>query len=277
MNDIEVNKDGIKISYVKFIGDSSIGFLLIIFCILCIYAPKIFMPCLDGYQLVDMPKEVGIFVSILLFFLSTAIGGAINALSWFLLVGKLEVWLNQRKIEKRIIEGKKDFLFRFFYGASYNSVPIERAVDFFDLKPGNGNENNFLTFFRLLKRKYFEDTDSHNFFPVIGQRIFFRNLTMIFLLASVACIVPWGGHFHFYCCNFFTYLFLSFFSFLLTLSEDFYLTCKGLTNAYLFCLQHEELSNQFRNKKEEEKIVEFEKIIEKERIKTAKPVTTNQQ
>lgn len=81
MDQIEISKDGIKISYLRLLSDSATGFLVISIFLICFYS--IFA---------SMTYEIKVFALILLFLLSTPFGLIINATSWFLL-GWLEMYI----------------------------------------------------------------------------------------------------------------------------------------------------------------------------------------
>lgn len=82
MSQVELSKDGIKISYMRFLSDTSAGYILILFLVLT----------RGGEIAAKLPQSAvteaaGVFVFLLLFVLATPLGLAINAVSWFALGG----------------------------------------------------------------------------------------------------------------------------------------------------------------------------------------------
>lgn len=91
--DIEVSKDSIKLSYRRYLSDSSAGFILLLSLIWIFF--REFKDIAKA-----LPSEVLLFAGLMLFLLATPVGMLINVLSWFTLEGR------QEAIERRIVSGK---------------------------------------------------------------------------------------------------------------------------------------------------------------------------
>lgn len=92
---IEFSKEGIKISYLRFLSDSAAGQIAILIVVLAYYFPLFGRPlqkALEQGRGSAVPTEVKVLIVVLLFLLSTPLGLAVNAASWFAL-GWLQVWL----------------------------------------------------------------------------------------------------------------------------------------------------------------------------------------
>ena len=96
---VEITKDGMKLSYLRFLSDSAPGYLMIILCGAVILF-RLPMPFFGTSWLHALPNQLSneaqIFFLILLFLLATPIGLMLNALGWFLLgalpISMLRFW-----------------------------------------------------------------------------------------------------------------------------------------------------------------------------------------
>jgi len=120
----ELNKSGIRISYLRFLSDSASGYIaILIFLFLYYYkicniyvldiCSNMFQISVSHTDIILFSEEVEIFVLILLFLLATPLGLFINASGWVLL-GKLQIESEKFWIEKDfflIKSTKEKFLF----------------------------------------------------------------------------------------------------------------------------------------------------------------------
>jgi hypothetical protein len=91
--EIEISKDGLKISYQRYLADSAAGFVVILAVLFVVskgYPLPFFGHSLES--LLKLPDNVQLFVFLLLFLLATPIGLFINGLSWFA-VGWCRIYL----------------------------------------------------------------------------------------------------------------------------------------------------------------------------------------
>lgn len=161
-NNIELSGKGIKFSYTRFLSDSAAGFVLIIILIFAYYNMDIKMNR-------PMPGEVKTFLCLLLFFISTPIGLAINALSWASL-GWVQTYLEKIWFsnESVIIKGTKV------------ELQFEECVEYFGIKKESWQE----------VASYIEsmlDVNKPDFLEGLkfleGLVIFLRNLSLLSLVS----------------------------------------------------------------------------------------------
>src|SRR5713101_2292449 len=93
---IEFSKEGIKFSYRRFLCDGAAGYLVMLFFLFAYYYP-IFGQPLQYFapSRSPIPQEAKVFLLLIAFLLSTPLGLAINAASWFFLgwcIKRLEKW-----------------------------------------------------------------------------------------------------------------------------------------------------------------------------------------
>lgn len=93
MENIAISKDGIEVSYLRYLSDSAAGFIVILIATASYFYP-IFGFTLQEYFKIYIPvsSEMKIFIFLLLFLLSTPMGLIINATSW-LLLGSLQIFI----------------------------------------------------------------------------------------------------------------------------------------------------------------------------------------
>ncbi len=84
--EIEISKDGLKLSYLRYLADSAAGFLVILIVLLAV-SNQVPLPFFGHSfeSLAKMSSDTKLFVFLLLFLLATPLGLLINGLSWFLL------------------------------------------------------------------------------------------------------------------------------------------------------------------------------------------------
>jgi hypothetical protein len=76
--DVEIGKNGLRVSYVRFLSDSAAGYILLVLIILVLVTS-------DALNSHHVEKEIQIAILVLLTILASPIGLAVNALSWFTL------------------------------------------------------------------------------------------------------------------------------------------------------------------------------------------------
>ena len=88
---IEISKQGIKFSYIRFLADSASGYILLLLLIIISYSQDYLILGFKVSEILNLgtfreiSKEIQILVLFLLFLLSTPLGLAMNALSYFCL------------------------------------------------------------------------------------------------------------------------------------------------------------------------------------------------
>lgn len=91
----EVTREGLKLSYVRFLSDSAAGLILLLLLSVA-YVLKKPMPIVGTDWLGVIPKdpstELKVFLFIMAFILATPLGLMLNGISWFLL-GGINIWL----------------------------------------------------------------------------------------------------------------------------------------------------------------------------------------
>ncbi|HEX8844315.1 MAG TPA: hypothetical protein VF791_06710 [Pyrinomonadaceae bacterium] len=178
---IELSKEGIKISYLRFLSDSAAGQIVILVSLAAYYFP-IFGTSLRETYPADFSTEVKILVIILLVLVSSPLGLSINATSWYTLS-----WL-QIKLQRFWFERK--FLFKIeLFKTIHEEFQIERSKDYFHL-----SKENWYARSQLIKETL------HIYHPNIpaslehirGIRTLFRNisfLSLVFFILSL--LIRW--------------------------------------------------------------------------------------
>jgi hypothetical protein len=132
--EIEISKNGLKLSYQRYLADSAAGFLVIILVLLAI-SNKVQIPFFDHSleSLATLSKDTKIFIFLLLFLLATPIGLTINGLSWFFLgwckLYSIDIWLKSpEKYFNPFFPTKKAFRYKklvtFFFNNNQSSGKI---------------------------------------------------------------------------------------------------------------------------------------------------------
>lgn len=98
---IELSKEGIKISYLRFLSDSAAGQIVILLGLAAYYFPIFGAPLRETYT-AECSTEVKILVIVLLVLLSSPLGLSINATSWFLL-SWVQIWLQQYWFKRKFL------------------------------------------------------------------------------------------------------------------------------------------------------------------------------
>jgi hypothetical protein len=92
--DIELSREGIRISYLRLLSDSSAGFIAILFLSTSYYFP-VFGVELKRITDVQLSTQAKVFLAVSLALLASPLGLAINASSW-LFLGWLQIRLQKR-------------------------------------------------------------------------------------------------------------------------------------------------------------------------------------
>lgn len=137
MEDFEFSRTGIKVSYLRFLSDSAVGFIVVLIAIVSYYYP-IFGITLQNipheFLKIDIPvpisNEVKIFVFILIFLLATPLGLLINALSWIFL-GSFRIYLVDMFFDTSF------FIINYFTDSTKKAFSFINVSEFFDIKKGN--------------------------------------------------------------------------------------------------------------------------------------------
>ncbi|MFZ5821820.1 MAG: hypothetical protein ACOYYJ_18140 [Chloroflexota bacterium] len=164
--DIAISKDSVKLSYRRYLSDSSAGFIFLLSLI------WIFYKDFEGIAKA-LPSEVLVFTGLMLFLLATPIGIFINVISWFFLEGRQEV------LERRIVSGKLKIPARLTPTLDF----LQDEYLFAETKSAFGlNEKNLRSTYEKLRThleiKYPSIVAAVE--PVRGFTIFLRNI--VFLL-----------------------------------------------------------------------------------------------
>ncbi|AKB74482.1 hypothetical protein MSLAZ_1221 [Methanosarcina lacustris Z-7289] len=158
MDQIEISKDGIKISYLRLLSDSATGFLIILIFLICfhpIFASTTF--------------DIKLFALFLLFLLSTPLGLIINATSWFLL-GWLEIYIVELCVGENTV-------LKYLTGSTKKVYKYEELSEYF----GTLNKDNFYsvsTYFEALMYIYYPNYIKSIDYAIGCSRLL-RNIALI--------------------------------------------------------------------------------------------------
>jgi len=166
--DIDISGNGIKLSYRRYLSDSSAGFLLLLVLI---------VSNLNTIKEMgkDLPSEVLLLMSLLLFLLATPVGLFINVTSWYLLEGE------QDKLERRIVAEDRKTIKRpgstiEMLKTEYMFAECQQVYGFADANWRSSYERNRAQ----LEIKYPGIVAAAE--PVRGITIFLRNLVLLVTL-----------------------------------------------------------------------------------------------
>jgi hypothetical protein len=184
---IELSKEGIKISYLRFLSDSAAGQIVILIAVLAYYFP-VFGPPVQQAIKSGISTEVKILVVVLLVLLSSPLGLAINAASWFLLswlqVGLQHYWFKEQK-----------WLARTLCKHTREEFQTELTKNYFNL-----SERNWYARTQLIKqtlhiyRPYIINSLDH----IRGIRTLFRNISFLALAFFLALLIFGRGNIKFW-------------------------------------------------------------------------------
>ena len=159
--DMELSKEGIKLSYRRFLSDTAPGIIILIMVIL--YYPSV----------IQVPENIEIFVYVLLIFLSIPLGVAINSFSFLFfggLLNKCEVfWLDKNLFLIRNTKTKFEF---------------DTCEDFFNSENEKWTKENwtFVTrrFEKILEVYYPNHIERLEF--IEGMKTLFLNISLLSLV-----------------------------------------------------------------------------------------------
>ena len=179
---IELSKDGLKVSYLRFLSDSAGGYIIILVLLLSFYRNyPIFSIELQNYRPL-VSNDVKLFILVLLFFLSTPLGLMLNGISWFFL-GCLTIKLESCFSDKNC-----------FYCFFLKSTRIASLIDNWKNEFGVNSKNwySYSATIETLLIQFHPDIVSR-YDHVEGVKILSRNLALISLLSVVngVCNCAW--------------------------------------------------------------------------------------
>ena len=167
---IELSKDSLKFSYLRFLSDSAGGYIIVLVLLLSFYRDyPIFGINLQNYRPL-VSDEVKLFILALLFFLSTPLGLMLNAISWFFLGG----WTI--KLESHFSD--KNY---FFLKSTRTSSLIDSWKD--ELGVNSNNWYSYSETIETLLIQFHPDIVSR-YDHVEGVKILSRNLALISILSG---------------------------------------------------------------------------------------------
>ena len=183
---IELNKEGVKISYTRFLKDAAAGYVVALFLFASYYLSVFGQPLKDKIHVTISP-EVKIAILILTALLALPVGLAINALSHVFLC-RAQDWVQTICYKPPIWPSRlMQFLRTWLLGAVNDGCLLEDYQKRFDLADGRQwhrykqvIDNLFGMYFPIIKEDY-----SH----VRGIATFFRNMAFLILLLGGASLV----------------------------------------------------------------------------------------
>lgn len=187
VQDVELSRSGIKISYLRFLSDSAAGQIVILIALVTYYFP-VFGGPLRHFRGGDVSTEAKVLVAVFLVLLSSPLGLAINATSWFLLswleVGVQGFWFGEPGILKRLP-------FKYIRG----EFQVESTKAYFRL-----SKTNWFGRTQLIKQTLhlYRPAIINSLDHVRGIRALFRNIAFIAVVLLV-CSVFRGGPLSSYC------------------------------------------------------------------------------
>jgi hypothetical protein len=173
---IELSKEGIKISYLRFLSDSAAGQIVILMAVAAYYLPIFGKTSLQRDLQPVISPEAKILVIVLLILLSSPLGLAINSASYFLLS-----WLQVRMQWYLFEERKPKLLFKRIREA----FEIQVTKDYFHLSGGDWYpRSQFIKQALHIYHPHIIDSFDH----VRGMRTLFRNISFLALIFFAASL-----------------------------------------------------------------------------------------
>lgn len=178
---IKLSKEGIEISYRKYLADTASGLVL--------YLIGFGIYFWGDFTFINSHRELSTwlsaFLAVILFFLSTAIGGALSGISWIFLgnlTTNLYIYLYSCKFKNSGIWNK--VVNRLNY-RNYKRYQFEKYSIFFSL-----THDNWHSFYHGLSKLYRFSHSSNrkvdlNIEAVVGGVTFFRNMSFIAMTSSI--------------------------------------------------------------------------------------------
>jgi hypothetical protein len=167
-NNIEVSSNGIKFSYRRFLADTSIGFIFLLYI-------------LEKYP--HLIKNEFIIVFFVL--ASTPLGLLINNCSWVLL-SFFQSYFSQNFIEL-ISKNKLCFIGKYLLYGTDKFYKMQDLIKFFNIKDRNiytimiSDIEHFLSIYFFDRITYYQD--------LVGMRILARNVAFILFIFSITIII----------------------------------------------------------------------------------------
>jgi hypothetical protein len=176
-NNIEIGKEGVRVSYLRLLSDSVSGFIVIVFGLTSYYFPTFGLPLQDFFgSSLPISTEFKIFFVVALFVSASPLGLAINAISWFLLG-----WLDSIS-QKRLWKYRQTFLLR----------PIfVREMEFSDAFFGINKSEDWFRKTAIIKQilEIYKPEVLDGLAYLRGLSILFRNLSFLFLVFPFASMI----------------------------------------------------------------------------------------
>jgi hypothetical protein len=169
--DVELSRSGIKISYLRFLSDSAAGQIVILIAIAAYYFPLLGIP-LQRFQTTAISTEIKVLIAVLLVILSSPLGLAMNATSWFLLswlqVSLQRFWFSEPRILRSLP-------FKYIR----EEFQIDSTKAYFELSPENwyGRTQLIKQTFHVYRPAVINSLDH-----VRGIRTLFRNIAFLALV-----------------------------------------------------------------------------------------------
>lgn len=188
--EIQISKDGLRLSYQRYLADSAAGFLVILIVLLAVNK-GVPLPFLGHSleSLATLSKDTKIFIFLLLFFLATPLGLVINGLSWFSL-GWLQVPINKKWFSL------KDKWYNPLFPTKSEAY-FDKMKDFFEIDINDNINNNHVSLVYSLYEDYlaFFFAERIRLEHVIGLSRFARNtafiaLSFFFSILHISCFSP---------------------------------------------------------------------------------------
>lgn len=179
----ELTKEGVKLSYVRFLSDSAAGYIfLLLFGVA--FVLKLPMPFVGTSWLNIIPPEpttdVKIFLFLVSFLIATPLGLILNGISWFAL-GTLSGWMLN-------IWVKIPAWLSYPISSTRKSYHADKTTEFFRCRTSAEELYRQANYYEIILIVYFP-TCYEQIEPVRGLKRFTRSLAFIALLVSIYCFL----------------------------------------------------------------------------------------
>ncbi|CAK8723262.1 hypothetical protein GCAAIG_12995 [Candidatus Electronema halotolerans] len=132
--EIQISKDGLRLSYQRYLADSAAGFLVILIVLLALNK-GVPLPFLGHSleSLTTLSKDTKVFVFLITFLLATPLGLTINGLSWFFLgwckLYSIDIWLKSpEKYFNPFFPTKKSFRYKKLVTFFFNNNQLSGKI-----------------------------------------------------------------------------------------------------------------------------------------------------
>ncbi len=183
--EIEISKDGLKLSYQRYLADSAAGFVVILAVLFVVskgYPLPFFGHSLES--LLKLPDNVQLFVFLLLFLLATPVGLFINGLSWFA-VGWCRIYLI--KFWFKLPEKWYNPLF-----STKKAVNYDQLAEFFQVDEQYDSNGKSIYELSALHGKFidlfFQDRFRIEHHVATGLARFIRNMALVSFLSLLSLL-----------------------------------------------------------------------------------------